>query len=93
MEKIRREYRFYGRVQGVGFRYYTNYAAQQLGLTGWVRNCYDGSVEAQAQGSESALSEFVSMIEIGRYIRIDYCYCREIPVEEGERGFRIRQDY
>ena len=93
MEKIRREYRFYGRVQGVGFRYYTNYAAQQLGLTGWVRNSYDGSVEAQAQGSERALSEFVSMIENGRYIRIDSWDCREIPVEEGERGFRIRQDY
>lgn len=48
MKKIRKEYRFYGRVQGVGFRYHANYAAQQLGITGWVRNCYDGSVEAQA---------------------------------------------
>lgn len=93
MEKIRREYRFYGRVQGVGFRYYTNYAAQQLGLTGWVRNCYDGSVEAQAQGNERALREFVPMIENGRYIRIDSWDYREIPVEEGERGFRTRQDY
>lgn len=93
MKKIRKEYRFYGRVQGVGFRYHANYAAQQLGITGWVRNCYDGSVEAQAQGRERELREFVSMLENGRYIRIDSIECREIPVEAEERGFRVRQDY
>lgn len=93
MKKIRKEYRFYGRVQGVGFRYHANYAAQQLGITGWVRNCYDGSVEAQAQGRERELREFVSMLENGRYIRIDSIECREIPVEAEEWGFRVRQDY
>ena len=93
MKKIRKEYRFYGRVQGVGFRYHANYAAQQLGITGWVRNCYDGSVEAQAQGRERELREFVSMLENGRYIRIDSIECRKIPVEAEERGFRVRQDY
>ena len=93
MKKIRKEYRFYGRVQGVGFRYHANYAAQQLGITGWVRNCYDGSVEAQAQGRERELREFVSMLENGRYIRIDSIECRGVPVEAEERGFRVRQDY
>lgn len=38
----RRQIRFYGRVQGVGFRYHAKHAAAALGLTGWVRNEYDG---------------------------------------------------
>ena len=43
--KIRKHIIFYGRVQGVGFRYYAVQKANQLGLTGWVKNLYDGSVE------------------------------------------------
>ena len=46
----RRHYRFYGRVQGVGFRYRAQYTASHLGLTGWVANLWDGSVEMEAQG-------------------------------------------
>lgn len=40
----------HGRVQGVGFRYYTRREAIRLGLTGWVRNLSDGSVEAVING-------------------------------------------
>ena len=43
--KIRKHIIFYGRVQGVGFRYYAVQKANQLGLTGWVRNCWDETVE------------------------------------------------
>ena len=43
---IRRHYLFYGRVQGVGFRFTTYQKAKNLGLTGWVCNLSDGSVEA-----------------------------------------------
>lgn len=39
-EEIRYHVIFYGQVQGVGFRYRAYYAAYQLGLTGWVRNCW-----------------------------------------------------
>ena len=39
-EKVRKHIIFYGRVQGVGFRYYSVYKSRQLGLTGWVRNLY-----------------------------------------------------
>ena len=46
-EKIRKHIFFYGRVQGVGFRYYSVYKSRQLGLTGWVRNLYDGTVEME----------------------------------------------
>ena len=50
-----RRYLLSGRVQGVGFRYFAQRAATQLGVVGWVRNCPDGTVEAVAQGSEEAL--------------------------------------
>ena len=44
-EMIRKHILFYGRVQGVGFRYHATYKASLMGLTGWVRNLEDGSVE------------------------------------------------
>lgn len=89
MKKIRKEYRFYGRVQGVGFRYHAYHIAGMLGITGWVRNCYDGSVEAQAQGNEQALKDFVAMLDKGMYIAIDSVDSKVIPLEEEERGFQI----
>lgn len=48
-----------GRVQGVGFRYSTVLEAQSLGLTGTVRNRYDGGVEVVAEGSPEALGKLV----------------------------------
>lgn len=44
-----------GRVQGVGFRVSARTQAQALGLTGWVRNCDDGTVELLACGEDRAL--------------------------------------
>lgn len=89
MEKIRKEYCFTGRVQGVGFRYHACHTARLLGITGWVQNCYDGSVKAQAQGHREALKDFVAMLDSGRYIVIDGVEEKEIPVDEEERGFQI----
>ena len=48
--KIREHIRFTGYVQGVGFRYRLSHLAQRYGVTGWVRNEYDGSVSAELQG-------------------------------------------
>ncbi len=47
---VRRRYSIEGQVQGVGFRYRARYAAQSLGLTGWVENEDDGSVTLEVQG-------------------------------------------
>ena len=55
----------HGRVQGVSFRYYTVRTAQQLGLTGWVANRWDGAVETVAEGSREPLDEFRAFLHRG----------------------------
>ncbi len=47
-----------GRVQGVGFRWFTRVAARRLQLAGWVSNLPDGSVEVAASGRQDRLDEF-----------------------------------
>lgn len=54
-----------GRVQGVGYRYFAQRAAEEIGVTGWVRNLDDGSVEAFAQGTSAQLSDFESRLRAG----------------------------
>lgn len=54
-----------GFVQGVGYRYFCYREADQLGLTGWVRNCPDGSVEAEAQGTKDDLVTFIEHLRKG----------------------------
>ena len=89
MEKVRKHIIFYGCVQGVGFRYTALYAAQQFGVTGWVRNLYDGTVEAEFEGSETDIDSAVACIDNGRFIRIESMEVRRIPAE-GDSVFRIR---
>lgn len=57
--------RIEGFVQGVGYRAAMNERAQRLGVTGWVRNRRDGSVEAIAQGSAETLERFVAWARQG----------------------------
>ena len=54
--RIREHYVFFGRVQGVGFRYRAKYVANGLRITGWVRNDWDGTVEMEAQGTLEQLN-------------------------------------
>lgn len=54
-----------GRVQGVGFRYSTVREAERLGLTGWVRNCPGGTVEAEFEGERVALDSMLAWCHHG----------------------------
>ena len=54
-----------GRVQGVSFRAWTTNQANELALTGWVRNMADGSVEAIFEGAGSAIEKIVEAVKIG----------------------------
>lgn len=63
----------YGLVQGVGFRYHTQMQAQRLGVTGYARNCDDGSVEVVACGDASAVEQLLAWLRQGgpRHARVD----------------------
>ncbi len=79
-----------GRVQGVFFRAYTRDKAHQLGLTGWVRNNWDGTVECQAQGSEQSISEFVSFLHEGSpSSRVDAVEIHKITPDPNLKRFEI----
>lgn len=89
MERIRKHYIFTGRVQGVGFRYSAQNLAQYLGLTGWVKNEWDGTVVMEAQGTEEGLKTLVKKLRSRNFIRIDYVSEVTVPVQE-EIGFHVR---
>ena len=91
MEKtMRKRYRFTGQVQGVGFRYHAHMTARELGLTGWVRNDYDGAVSMEVQGPEELLERMVQQLQMGRYIGIDGIESEVIPEDPEERSFRVQ---
>jgi acylphosphatase len=54
-----------GRVQGVSFRHYTHQRAKELGLTGWVRNLPDGTVEVTAEGERETLEQLLGFLDTG----------------------------
>ena len=81
---------FSGRVQGVGFRYRAAYAAESLGLTGWVRNEWDETVSMEVQGEEELIDKLVDRMYKERYIRIEGISVMNMSPVEGEKRFRIR---
>ena len=90
MQKIRESIDFYGRVQGVGFRYKLGYLAQMYSVTGWARNEYDGSVSTELQGLEEDIDKIIQALYNDRYIEIDDIRRRRISLDEDERRFGIR---
>ena len=83
-------FRVRGRVQGVFFRWTTRERAQALGVTGWVRNCQDGSVEAVAEGEPDALTRFREWLGRGPPgARVESVIEMEEPVTNEFSGFEI----
>jgi acylphosphatase len=79
-----------GRVQGVGFRWFVEHEAHILGITGWVRNNADGSVEVLAQGTSDQLSGLRSRLREGpRAARVDAVGESEAKPAGGITSFRI----
>jgi len=64
-EQVRLRAIVHGRVQGVSFRYYTRQQAQQLDVTGYVRNRWDGTVEVVAEGSRQSVDQLLSWLHRG----------------------------
>ena len=54
-----------GRVQGVGYRNFSQNAARQAGVTGWARNLDDGRVEVHANGTAAQLEDFEARLRLG----------------------------
>ena len=88
--KIRKRITFYGWVQGVGFRYRAAHAAEYYGVTGWVKNNYDGSVTMEIQGTEEQIDAVILSIERGTYVRIENMTCQLLPLDDSETRFRVR---
>ena len=82
--------RLSGLVQGVGFRSHVWRLAKGLGLTGWVRNEYDGSVQAELQGLPEEIDMIIQRLCQDRYIEIRSMDRKELPLDETERGFHVK---
>ncbi len=81
-----------GRVQGVNFRNHTQREARQLGLTGWVRNLWDGRVEAVFEGREDAVAKAVSWCHSGPSLaEVDSVDVTYEPAAGDFTSFRIRE--
>jgi acylphosphatase len=81
----------YGRVQGVGFRFYIRNKAISLNITGWVRNLNDGSVEILANGPLNELEQFMHAIKTGNVgSRVDKVEFQWFQSERAIKTFEIR---
>lgn len=81
----------YGKVQGVGFRFYTQKEALELGLKGFVQNKPDGSVYIEAEGESDKLERFILWCEEGpSWARVTKVEKQFVPVLDRDEGFSIR---
>jgi acylphosphatase len=81
-----------GRVQGVYYRASTLQKAANLAVTGWVRNCDDGSVEVVAEGSRAKLEELIAWCRLGPPgARVSQVEVRWQTAENSFRGFSIKR--
>lgn len=81
-----------GKVQGVWFRAWTEQNANELGLSGWVRNCYDGSVEAVFSGDGPSVEAMLDRLWDGpEHARVTRVKPEDCAAPDGD-GFMVRPD-
>ncbi|GAB4313185.1 MAG: hypothetical protein Kow0059_04240 [Candidatus Sumerlaeia bacterium] len=79
-----------GLVQGVGFRYFVQRAANRLGVRGWVRNRSDGGVEVEAVGDRASLERFLQELQTGpTFARVDDIELEWLATQPEYDSFRI----
>jgi acylphosphatase len=83
MDTVTRHLVIAGRVQGVGFRFYMERKARELGIAGWVRNRRDGSVESVVQGNAQAVEAMITWARRGPPSAV----VAEVKISEGEGEF------
>jgi len=80
-----------GRVQGVGFRAFVCRQAEQLGLSGWVRNMVDGGVEAEAQGPKEGVDGFLRDVERGPTLsHVEHVDVDWVAPGQDDTGFEVK---
>jgi len=89
--RVARRYTITGRVQGVGFRFFTEDAARREGLHGWVRNLVDGRVEIMAEGDAEAVDRFERHVRHGPPgARIEQIEVDHVAPTGNATGFSVR---
>jgi acylphosphatase len=79
--------KIYGKVQGVSFRFYAKREAIRLGITGWIRNKPDGTVEAEIEGEKRTLEQFLRWCQRGTsHARVEKVAVKKMPIKE--RAFK-----
>jgi acylphosphatase len=80
----------YGRVQGVGFRYFVQHVGNCMGLCGNVRNCPDSTVEIVVEGDAGKMADFIKQVEKGPPLsRVQRVEVVDIPTTGSYRSFSI----
>lgn len=90
-ENVCARIRIEGRVQMVGFRWFARQWADDLGLSGWVRNDPDGTVECEVEGNSQTVETFVDRMKEGpKASRVEEVRVDSKPFENRYRAFEIR---
>jgi len=88
---VRLSAKIHGLVQGVSFRYYTLRQAQTLELNGYVRNCFDGTVEVVAEGDRRTVAKLLSWLHEGpRWAQVERVDFQWQEPQRDLRRFEVR---
>ncbi len=89
--RVARRFVISGRVQNVGFRYFTQNAAAREGVAGWVQNLPDGRVEAFVEGDEDAVTRIERALRSGPPgARVENVYVQDEEASGTLKNFRIK---